>query len=287
MRIERSCFGSIGVDAADYGCGFTYEMDPPEPIVVCGVVSGGLEAGPDRREATFCRPGEVYAFGAADGLGYRGRVRRGKYYHVVVDRSLLNRAAGTPSHNSEPVRLTDSTPLSPAANRHLFDCIDYLHGVAAAGYADRNQLIRSNLEQYLAAVLLAIFPSTAPQQPTRAEMRGITPVLLKRAMRFIDDNAHTDLSLADIAAAVHITPRALQYMFRKHRDCTPTEYLRRVRMHHAHRDLLIADRAEATVADIARRWGFAHPGRFAVHYREQYGQSPQVTLRTDRARLTG
>lgn len=76
-----------------------------------------------------------------------------------------------------------------------------------------------------------------------------------------------------------MTPRALQYMFRKHRDCTPTEYLRRVRLDHAHRELLAADRATTSVSDVARHWGFLHAGRFAVYYRECYGQSPHVTLR--------
>jgi transcriptional regulator GlxA family with amidase domain len=71
----------------------------------------------------------------------------------------------------------------------------------------------------------------------------------------------------------------LQYMFRKHRDCTPLEYLRRVRLHDAHLDLLTGNRATNTVSEVARRWGFGHLGRFAVHYREHYGESPHETLR--------
>ena len=67
------------------------------------------------------------------------------------------------------------------------------------------------------------------------------PTLLRRAVAFVDDNAHRHITLADIAASVHLTPRALQYMFRRHMDLTPTEYLRQVRMSHVHRDLLAAD----------------------------------------------
>ncbi len=74
-------------------------------------------------------------------------------------------------------------------------------------------------------------------------------------------------------------PRAIQLMFRRHRDCTPMEYLRRVRLHHAHQELLAAERAHTTVAQIAASWGFAHTGRFAVYYRQVYGQSPHSTLR--------
>jgi transcriptional regulator GlxA family with amidase domain len=70
----------------------------------------------------------------------------------------------------------------------------------------------------------------------------------------------------------------VQYLFRQRLDTTPTEYLRRVRLHRAHQELIAGDRSSATVTGIAQRWGFAHTGRFAVLYREVYGQSPHTTL---------
>jgi AraC-like DNA-binding protein len=36
--------------------------------------------------------------------------------------------------------------------------------------------------------------------------------------------------------------------------------------------------AGATVAEVARGWGFADPGRFADYYRACYGVSPSRTL---------
>jgi transcriptional regulator GlxA family with amidase domain len=106
-----------------------------------------------------------------------------------------------------------------------------------------------------------------------------TPALLSRAMAYIDDNAHRDITLTEIASAVYVTPRALQYLFRKHRGCTPREYVRMVRLNYAHRDLVEGDRLTTTVSQIAARWGFGHIGRFAVYYRQQFGISPHQTLR--------
>lgn len=126
--------------------------------------------------------------------------------------------------------------------------------------------------------MLATFPNTAVFEPTIEDRHDSTPLLLRRAMTFIDDNAHRDISLADIARAACITPRALQYMFRRHRYCTPTEYLRQVRLHHAHLELLRASSETSTVSAVAARWGFAHLGRFAAFYRQEYGESPQATL---------
>ena len=94
-----------------------------------------------------------------------------------------------------------------------------------------------------------------------------------------DAHAANDISLADIAEAVHVTPRAVQYMFRRHLETTPLQYLRRVRLHHAHQELRGTDRMQETVTAIAARWGFVHTGRFAVLYRQTYGQSPHTTLR--------
>ena len=74
---------------------------------------------------------------------------------------------------------------------------------------------------------------------------------------------------------------ALVRAFRAHHPLglTPTEYLRRTRLAAAHADLLRADpTAGDTVREIAARWGFAHPGRFAAAYRAAYGVPPKHTL---------
>lgn len=79
--------------------------------------------------------------------------------------------------------------------------------------------------------------------------------------------------LADVATAVHVTPRAVQYAFRRHVGTTPMRYLRRVRLARVHQDLVAAGQTVTTV-----RWGFVHPGRFAAYYRSRYGVAPRVTL---------
>jgi transcriptional regulator GlxA family with amidase domain len=110
------------------------------------------------------------------------------------------------------------------------------------------------------------------------------PPLLRRAIAFIHDNAHRDIGLTDIAAATNVTPRSVQYMFRRHLGTTPLEYLRRVRLDRAHRDLQNADPANETVTAIACRWGFTHAGRFSTEYKRVYGMVPSRTLRTSRGR---
>ncbi|MEH3139735.1 MAG: helix-turn-helix transcriptional regulator [Mycobacterium kyogaense] len=170
--------------------------------------------------------------------------------------------------------------MSAIAGSHVITALRHIkHSVAANPCAAQSPLVLGNARHYLAACVLAAFPTTAHLDPTPLDRHDSSPALLRRAIAFIDSNAQRDISMVDIAGAVYVTPRALQYMFRKHCHCTPTEYLRRVRLSHAHAELAAGDRSAVRVAEVAARWGFSHSGRFAVYYREQYGESPHTTLR--------
>jgi transcriptional regulator GlxA family with amidase domain len=114
---------------------------------------------------------------------------------------------------------------------------------------------------------------------THLEASVAQPAMLRRATDFIQENAHTDIGLAEIAAVVGVTPRSVQYMFRRHLETTPLEYLRRVRLYRAHRDLKAADPTRDTVTAIAGRWGFSHAGRFSMAYKQAFGTAPSRTLR--------
>jgi transcriptional regulator GlxA family with amidase domain len=115
--------------------------------------------------------------------------------------------------------------------------------------------------------------------PSHAERSAAQPHTLRVAIAFIHQNAHRDIGLSDIAAAINVTPRSVQYTFRRHLGTTPLEYLRRVRLDRAHRDLQAADPTVDTVMEIAGRWQFGHPGRFSIAYREAFGRPPSRTLR--------
>ena len=105
------------------------------------------------------------------------------------------------------------------------------------------------------------------------------PRTVKRVMDAIDADPAADLAVADLARIAGVGVRALQAGFAQHLGLSPMSYVKSVRLARAHADLCVASPDEATVADIARRWGFGHLGRFAEHYRREYGCSPSQTLR--------
>lgn len=279
MRISRSCLGALSIDDAEVGGEISYDAEPSDKICLCRPRFGVIEERLPGRTPNRVGADGVIAIGALE-VPYSGRVGRTRCDVVTVERTLFDRVAATGGGRGlEPVRLTDSRPVSAAAGRRLVHTIDYLQDVLAEPVTEGATLIASTAMQYVAAGVLAAFPSNALLDPTIADRRDTTPVLLRRAMAFIEDHADGDIGIADIAGAIYVTPRAIQLMFRRHRDCTPMEYLRQVRLDHAHRELLSADRAQTTVTRVAARWGFAHTGRFAVYYRQVYGESPHRTLR--------
>ena len=178
-----------------------------------------------------------------------------------------------------PIRFRSFRPVDAPSGRLWKDTVSYAKNSVLANDIMATPLVLGHASRLLAAVTLSTFPNTATAGPTLHDRTDYKPVLLARAIEFIDANAANDVSLADIAEAVHVTPRAVQYMFRRHLETTPLQYLRKVRLHHAHQEFLGADRMQETVTAIAARWGFVHTGRFAVLYRQTYGQSPHTTLR--------
>lgn len=93
-------------------------------------------------------------------------------------------------------------------------------------------------------------------------------------------HAHPDLPVttADLADLIGMTPRAVQLIMRAETGLTPTGYLRMVRLHEVRRALQTREPGDS-IADVARRWGFFHLGRFASAYRQRFGKSPRETRR--------
>ncbi|MBT2504254.1 helix-turn-helix transcriptional regulator, partial [Curtobacterium sp. ISL-83] len=102
---------------------------------------------------------------------------------------------------------------------------------------------------------------------------------LRAAVAFIHEHAAEPLTVADIADAAGLSVRGLQESFQRELNATPMNYLREVRLRHAHSDLLKADPDVTTVAEIASTWGFGHMGRFSHEYFNQFGEYPKRTLR--------
>lgn len=180
------------------------------------------------------------------------------------------------------LRFESPLPVSPAMNRYWRSTVGFVNRELMAGdSALADPLLADQAMRTLAASALAVFPNTTMTGVRHYPAEPAAPAALRRAVAFIEANAHRPIGLTEVAEASRVGPRALQQGFARHYETSPIGYLRQIRMERAHRELQAADAGSgATVAGIAARWGFGKPGRFAADYRQRYGQLPSRTLRS-------
>jgi AraC-like DNA-binding protein len=277
MRMSRMAIGHACVTTAALPSSLEFETDNWPCYLVTQLKSGSMALGAATR-AQPCAAGDAVLAVRPGRTCWAQTVDADISLTTLAPAALLRITGDPDGHGLPAVRFTSGRPRSPAAAGQWKTAVDYvsatLRGTLSAADAE---LVVGGAISLLASTLLHVFPNTYADAESVAQPEVSAP-LMRLAIDYIHENCGRDIALADVAAAVDVTPRAVQYMFRRHLDTTPIAYLRQVRLERAHRDLLAADPSRDTVAVIATRWGFAHTGRFSQAYRAEFGESPSVTL---------
>ena len=279
VRLSQAWLGPVRLDQVTFGMDFAVATGGPARALVFGHVTSGLviygSGGSERPQL----PGDVF-LAALPEHTYTVSIYHAQIEFAVIDPVLVSRvASSTAGDHSRPVRFTGYSAVSARAAQSWKRAYAYVRdqGTATSGAADQ-PLVTGMAARLLAAAALTTFPNNAVAGPGAADRRDASAATLRRAAVFIDEHARRDISVADIATAAHVSMRAVQLAFRRHLGTTPMSYLRRVRLEHAHRELLAADPTRTTVTSVATRWGFASPSRFTACYRAAFGTLPSRTL---------
>lgn len=134
--------------------------------------------------------------------------------------------------------------------------------------------MRRHVEDAAIEAALMTMPSFRESIPRngRAPSRAV-----QRAMDFMMANLADPLSLTQIAAHAHVSPRALQTAFSEQAGVTPMRWLRARRLDRARRLLIGVGGPSMRVTDAALAVGFVHLGYFARRYAERFGETPSTT----------
>lgn len=279
MRLAQTVLTpAVRLEYSRFAVSFTATAGPLG-VLAFGHLTDGLLASRSAGSERRLGPGDVF-LGVQPGHPFGATVANTQLETAILDPALPSQIADTePGRTQQPVRFTGYQPVSARAARQWKDTYAYIRDSVPAGTAAAGEhLITASLARLMVTTALAVFPNNALTDPTIEDRRDSHPATLRRAVAFIEDNAHRDISVADIAGAAHVTIRAVQLAFARHLETTPLAYLRRVRLDCARRDLLAADPARRTVAGVAYRWGFHSSSRFAVLYRQAYGVPPSHTI---------
>jgi AraC-like DNA-binding protein len=105
---------------------------------------------------------------------------------------------------------------------------------------------------------------------------------MARIDRYIDEHDDQMFSLHSLCLDTGMALRTLEATIKSRTGLSASSYLRRRRLAMVRQTLLNPDSA-TNVTRTALRYGFLHLGRFAIEYRQAYGESPSATL----AKATG
>jgi AraC-like DNA-binding protein len=144
----------------------------------------------------------------------------------------------------------------------------------------RSRMILSMHEQFLLTSLLLSQPHNYTSKLDRLAA-NVQPHNVMRAIDFIEAHLDTAITLADITRAAGVPGRTLLQHFKDYRGVSPMRYLRDARFARA-REALMRPENDESVTEIALAWGFSHLGRFAVDYRNRFGETPSQTYRRGR-----
>ncbi|MVO90945.1 helix-turn-helix domain-containing protein [Streptomyces sp. p1417] len=255
----------------------TLHLTGTSDLSITTLITGGTHAELGKNTERYTT-GDAFLGSYPDG-DYKVRCLQFRAGIITVPHTALKAVAAPPGRPCPPLRFTSLRPASPASAEQWKHTADYTRDLLTNVRAATSPLITGHTARLLAATALTVFPNNVLADHALHDSRDAHPGTLRRAIDFIDENAATDIGVADIAAAACVTTRAVQLAFRRHLNLTPLQYLRRVRLALTRRELLLADPTTQTVTAIAYRWGFAHPGRFAADYRTTYGEPPSQTLR--------
>jgi AraC-like DNA-binding protein len=243
-----------------------------EGIFAVGICSGGNYQATSNGVPLDVRQPFLLEPGAARSVSDHHRL-------TIVNLTLPALASfGGDDTGGRALRVGSAAPVSREMGRHWTKAVEHTLGVFSTPELLDNVLIRRACTDLLFATATAAFGiESVDARPSLHDGLSL-PSAVRRAMRYMDDNAHKPIGVEEISEAARMSVRGLQGAFRRAAGITPLEYLRTVRLAQAHHDLLSADPRTTTVTDIAHRWGFSNVTRFSNLYRGTYAESPRDAL---------
>ncbi|MCG7522540.1 AraC family transcriptional regulator [Ruegeria sp. Ofav3-42] len=100
---------------------------------------------------------------------------------------------------------------------------------------------------------------------------GRVPEVIQTAKRRLSESLAVDVTIAEIAKELGITPQYLVTSFNKFFGETPGEYLWKLRLNNG---LLLIKRTNLSIAEIAYQCGFKNPFHFSRKFKAWKGHSP-------------
>lgn len=244
-------FGAFRLSESVYGADTVLPPHAHGRAYLGLVVNGGHRETTGRHERD-CRPSTVVFHPAAERHANRFSPAGGRIFRLEFDEGWLTRLREWDARLSRPVE-SHGGPLSQIASRIFseFHARDAVSPLMIEG--------------------LALEFATWVVRGDEVPAAGRTPAWLRTAVESLHGRFAEEIHLDQIASLAGVHPAHFSRVFRKHYRCSVGQYVRRLRVDLAARELAESQRS---IADIAAQLGFADQSHFSRVFVRMIGSTP-------------
>ena len=179
----------------------------------------------------------------------------------------------------KPVDFRFGFSTATGRGRSLLATVEFLaRELDRPGGIAETPLAREQLEAFVMTQVLLAVPNSY-SDVLEGYVAHSRPSRLQAVLTHMETHADQPLTPGELARVGCMSVRSLHATFRHELGLSPMAHLRRIRLDHVHADLLRTGQSEVRISDIAMRWGFFHPSRFARQYQQRFGELPSDTVR--------
>nr|MBA2288610.1 helix-turn-helix transcriptional regulator [Ktedonobacteraceae bacterium] len=202
----------------------------------------------------------------APGTWHLEREGEVRHLHLYLPPSLVHRVAAEADINPDTVELIDVIGVrDPQAEAIAHSFLAELRSEGLGG-----RLYTESLANLLVIHLLRHYSSM--KQLPQARHSGLARTTLKRVITYIEDHLAEDLTLADLASVVSLSPYHFAHLFKGSTGLAPHQYVIQCRVERAK---LLLSTTDWPLTYIAHMAGFANESHMARHFKRLTGLTPR------------
>ncbi len=256
--LEQRQISGMTVSTVAYSPGLTIPRHDHELASFCLVLDGGFDEQYGHRRRT-CRTGCVVLHPEGEHHADEHHDEPTRLLNVELDRPRL-------------ASLREAAPVLVEPSDHTGGEIGRLAGRLSREFHSGDTAASLAIE----ALALELLVETCRLNAAR---RDDAPAWLATAQAYLHAHSHGSISLAEVARAASVHPAHLARVFRRCHRCTVGDYVRRLRLEAARRNL---ESETMSLADIAQAAGFADQSHFTRLFVRANGVTPAAFRRARR-----
>ncbi|HAV5025341.1 TPA: hypothetical protein JIY97_00540 [Acinetobacter baumannii] len=142
-------------------------------------------------------------------------------------------------------------------------------------------IINKNTKKYIKSELIDIgcdyINITQKEKPHNSYSKEKARKVINEIINYLNFNKDSPITVEDCCQLTYTSRRTLQNYFELVVGCSPSLFLKYWRLNGV-RKMILNDKCNMNIGDIASYWGFWHLSQFSSDYKRLFGETPSQTL---------